>query len=62
VILVALIFAIVIIYDLTRPVPARGWGYGYYPSGALGLVLLLLVFLMLFSVVPWWGWGPPPVR
>ena len=28
---------------------SRGWGY--YPSGGLGLILLLLIMLLLFHVV-----------
>ena len=37
---------------------SRQWGYG--PSGALGVILLILVVLMLFNVVPF-GWSGPVV-
>ena len=44
---------IVLILLLLGALPAwpysRGWGY--YPSGGLGLVLLILVFLMFFGRV-----------
>jgi len=34
---------------------SRNWGYG--PSGALGVLLVLLIVLMLFHAVPFTGWG-----
>jgi hypothetical protein len=52
-----LILLIILLVLLLGAVPAwpysRGWGYG--PSGLLGLFLLVLVLLMAFSLVPW-GW------
>lgn len=26
---------------------SRGWGYGYYPSGAVGLILIIVLILIL---------------
>jgi hypothetical protein len=28
---------------------SQGWNYGYYPSGGLGLILLILIILLLFG-------------
>ena len=36
---------------------SRGWGYG--PSGLLGVLLVVLVIMMLMNVVPF-GFGPSP--
>lgn len=36
---------------------ARGWGYG--PSGVLGLLVVVLLVMMLMNVVPF-GFGPGP--
>ena len=30
---------------------SRNWGYGYYPSGGLGLILLIVLFLYLFRLI-----------
>ena len=59
----SLILLIILILLLLGAVPAwphsRGWGYG--PSGILGLLLVILLVLMLFNVVvP--PWGPVVVR
>lgn len=58
-----LILMIVLIVILLGAAPAwphsRNWGYG--PSGLVGLLLVVLLVLMLFSVVPW-SFGPPTVR
>ncbi len=48
---------------LVGAVPAypynRGWGY--YPSGIVGLLLVLLLILLLVGAVPWGiTWGPAP--
>jgi hypothetical protein len=56
-----LILLIILIVVLLGAVPAypysRGWGYG--PSGIVGLLLLVLLLLLIFNVIPW-GWGPYP--
>ena len=58
-----LILLIVLIVLLLGGLPAwpysREWGYA--PSGLLGLLLIVLLFLIVFGTVPW-GFGPPPVR
>jgi hypothetical protein len=43
-----IVLIIVIIYVLPTWPYSRGWGY--YPSGGLGLVLLIIVLLLLFGV------------
>jgi hypothetical protein len=53
-----LILLIILVVLLVGAVPAwpyaRGWGYG--PSGVLGLLLVVLLILMLFNVIaPPWG-------
>ena len=58
-----LILLIVLIILLLGAAPAwphsRGWGYG--PSGLLGLLLAVLLVLLILNVIPW-GFGPAPVR
>jgi hypothetical protein len=50
-----LILLIILILLLMGAFPAwphaRGWGYG--PSGILGLLLVVLLVLLLFDVVRW---------
>ena len=50
----AMLFLILLIILLLAAVPAwpysRGWGY--YPSGTLGTILLILVVLMLIGYIP----------
>ena len=50
----AMLFLILLIVLLLAAVPAwpysRGWGY--YPSGALGTILLILLVLMLIGYIP----------
>jgi hypothetical protein len=50
-----LILLIVVVLLFFGAVPAwpysRGWGY--YPSGIVGLLFLILLVLLLFRVVPW---------
>jgi hypothetical protein len=50
-----LLLLIVLLILVLGAMPAwphsRDWGYG--PSGILGLVLVVLLFLMLFNVVHW---------
>jgi len=52
-----LILLIILVLLLVGGFPAwphsRGWGYG--PSGVLGLLLVVLIVLMIFNQVPW-GW------
>ena len=54
-----LLLLIVLIIVLMGAMPAwpysRDWGYR--PSGIAGLLLVVLLFLLLFNVVPV-GWGP----
>jgi hypothetical protein len=52
---------IILIILLLGSVPAyrysRGWGYG--PSGILGLVLVLILVLLVLGTIPWgWHYGP----
>ncbi len=51
------LFLIILILLLLGDFPAwpysRSWGYG--PSGVLGLLLVVLLFLLFFEHVPW-GW------
>ena len=55
-----LILLLVLIVLLFGTVPAypysRGWGY--YPSGGIALLLLILVVLLFMGYLPWWGYGP----
>ena len=50
----SMLFLILLIVLLLAAVPAwpysRGWGY--YPSGTLGTVLLILIVLMLIGYIP----------
>jgi hypothetical protein len=54
-----LILLIILLALLLGGLPAwpysRGWGYG--PSGVLGLLLFIVLLLLLFSIIPW-GFGP----
>ncbi len=50
-VLIVLLFATVPAYPYSR-------GWGYYPSGAVGLLLIILLVLLLMGMVPWW---PGPV-
>ena len=56
------ILLIVLIILLLGAAPAwpyaRGWGYG--PSGVLGLLLVVLLVLLIIGIIPW-GWGPTVV-
>jgi Protein of unknown function (DUF3309) len=44
--LLALVVALMVLALPTWPYAAT-WGYGYYPSGGLGIVLLVLVVVLL---------------
>lgn len=44
----ALVLLIILILLLVGGLPAFGWhNYGYYPSGGLGLVLLIVLLVLL---------------
>ena len=46
--LIVVILVAVLLVGLLPTWPySTGWGYGYYPSGGLGLVLLIVVIIML---------------
>ena len=55
-----LILLIILLVLLLGGLPAwpysRGWGYG--PSGVLGLLLVVLLVLLVFNLIPW-GWSYP---
>jgi hypothetical protein len=53
VLLIVLLFASVPAYPYSR-------GWGYYPSGGVGLLLAVLIILLLMGAIPW-GLGPGPV-
>jgi hypothetical protein len=56
--LILLIILVLLLLGATPTWPySRSWGYG--PSGLVGVLLVILIVLMLFSVVPW-GFGPYP--
>lgn len=56
-----LILLIILILLLAGTTPAwpysRNWGYR--PSGLVGVLLIVLIFLLIFQVLPW-GFGPTP--
>jgi hypothetical protein len=58
-----LILLILLVLLLLGAVPtwpySRGWGYG--PSGVVGLLLIVLIILLVFQVLPI-GFGPVVVR
>jgi hypothetical protein len=58
-----MILLIILILLLVGGAPAwpysRGWGYG--PSGVVGLLLVILLVMLLLNVIPW-SFGPPVVR
>ena len=45
--LVTILLVLLIIGLLPTWPYSSGWGYGYYPSGGLGLVLLIVIIVML---------------
>jgi hypothetical protein len=54
--MILLIILILLLIGGTPTWPySRGWGYG--PSGVVGLLLIVLIILMLMNVVPW-RYGP----
>jgi hypothetical protein len=54
-----LILLIVLIFLLMGAAPAwpysRNWGY--YPSGLMGVLLVVLLVMLVLDVLPW-GFGP----
>jgi hypothetical protein len=48
-----LIVAIILLFLLIGLLPtwpySSGWGYGYYPSGIVGLLLIVLVLLLVLG-------------
>ncbi len=57
--LVLLIILVVLLLGAAPAWPhARGWGYG--PSGLLGVLLIVLLVLIVMGTVPF-GWGPTVV-
>lgn len=55
-----IVLAILLLAALPAFSYSRNWGY--YPSGILGLILLLMIFLMWFKVIAFaWPWGAPPL-
>jgi hypothetical protein len=54
-----LILLILLVLLIAGSVPAypynRGWGYG--PSGVVGVLLIVLLVLLVCEVIPW-GFGP----
>ncbi|MCE9533437.1 MAG: DUF3309 domain-containing protein [Planctomycetes bacterium] len=50
--LILLVVLVVLLLGVTpRWNHSRNWGYG--PSGLLGLILVIFLFLLLFNVVNW---------
>jgi hypothetical protein len=53
-----LILLIILILLLVGGLPtwphARNWGYG--PSGVVGVLLVVLLLLIVFDRVHWWGY------
>jgi len=41
-----LLLAILLVIFLVGAWPGFGWGWGYYPSGIIGLILLILIVLV----------------
>jgi hypothetical protein len=44
-----IILLILVIGSLPTWPYSANWGYGYYPSGALGIVLIILLILVLMG-------------
>lgn len=51
-----LLLLLVLVVFLVGALPtwpySRDWGY--YPSGALGVALLVLLLLVFFAIIPWY--------
>jgi hypothetical protein len=56
--LILLIIAVALLLGSLPAYPySRGWGY--QPSGLLSLLVIILLAMILFGGLPWWG--PTPV-
>jgi hypothetical protein len=54
--LLLLIIILLLVFGAAPAWPySRGWGY--YPSGVLGLLFVILLLLLVIRIIPW-GWGP----
>lgn len=53
--LMATLLLLVLVLLLIGAVPAWPYntGWGYYPSGGIGLVLAIVLLLALFGAIPW---------
>lgn len=51
--MLTLILIILLVVVLVGALPhwpySSGWGYGYYPSGIIGLVIIILLILLLLG-------------
>jgi hypothetical protein len=47
--IILVILVVLIVLGLPSWPYSRSWGYGYYPSGLLGIVLLILIILLLMG-------------
>lgn len=47
--IILLILIILLVAGLPSWPYAQNWGYGYYPSGAIGLILVILFIVMLLG-------------
>jgi len=47
-----LLIVLVLLFAGSFPAWPHSRGWGYYPSGALGTILLILIVLMLLGAVP----------
>ena len=49
------ILIIILILALIGGLPSMGWnanrGWGYYPSGGIGLILVIVIILLLLHVI-----------
>jgi hypothetical protein len=54
-----LLILVIVLFLGTVPAYPYSRGWGYYPSGGIGLLLLILLVLLLMGFIPWWGYGPP---
>jgi hypothetical protein len=51
--LILFILLIILLFGMIPSWPySRGWGYG--PSGVVGLILVVVLVLLLCRVVAWW--------
>ncbi|PCC70064.1 Protein of unknown function [Nannocystis exedens] len=56
-----ILLAIALLATLPAYQHSRSWGY--YPSGIIGLMLLVLISLMWFGLIAFsWPWAAPPSR